>query len=26
MAVVWPLVLTAIFFPLAMARYQRLRR
>jgi ABC-2 type transport system permease protein len=26
MAVVWPLVLTAIFFPLAVARYQRLRR
>jgi ABC-2 type transport system permease protein len=25
MAVVWPLVLTAIFFPLAVARYQRLR-
>jgi ABC-type multidrug transport system permease subunit len=26
MAVVWPLVLTAVFFPLAVARYQRLRR
>jgi ABC-2 type transport system permease protein len=26
MAVVWPLVLTAIFFPLAVARYRGLRR
>lgn len=26
MAVVWPLLLTALFFPLAVARYRGLRR